>query len=402
MTAEQTKQTIQQDQTYIMQTYARPPFVLDHGEGVYLYDTEGQRYLDFVAGIAVNALGYGDSEVAQVVADQASRLIHTSNLYHTAPGAALAEMLIEKSPGLDRVFFSNSGSESVEGAIKFARKYARTHYKHEKTTVVACTSSFHGRSMGAVAVTAREKYRTPFMPVMPGVRFTDFNNLPALYEAIDEDVCAVIMEPVQGEGGINVATPEFFERVRTLCDRYGACLIADEIQCGMGRTGSLWAYEQYTVQPDIMTVAKPLGGGLPIGAILMKQKIADALSVGEHGTTFGGGPLVTSVARVVLNRISQPDFLAHVRQVGDYLEQALTSLMKDFPEKVLEVRGRGLMRGIQVRQSAATIRQACQDRGLFVAISGEDVLRLLPPLIVEEAHVDEAMAVLREVLGVRC
>ena len=382
------------DQRYILQTYARPDFVLDHGEGVYLFDTDGRRYLDCVAGIAVNALGYGDAQVAQAIAEQATRLIHTSNLYYTRPAGELARLLVERSFA-DRVFFSNSGAEAIEGALKFARKYAREHGREGKTAIVAFSGSFHGRTMGAVAVTHREKYREPFAPVMPGVRFAPFNDLKAAEAAIGDDVCAVVVEPVQGEGGLSVATPEFLRGLRARCDKVGALLILDEIQCGMGRTGTLWAHEPYGVTPDIMTVAKPLGGGMPIGAILMTQAVADAIHAGEHGTTFGGGPLVTAVAKVVFERIADPAFLARVREVSDYMDEALHDFAGAHPQ-VLELRGRGLMRGIRIDGSAAVVREAGHSAGLLLATAGDDVVRVVPPLIFERAHVDEMV----EKLGV--
>ncbi len=383
------------EHTYVMQTYARPDMVVERGEGVYLYDTDGRPYLDFVAGIGVNALGYGDAEVIQTITEQATRLVHVSNLYHTRPGPELARLLVEQTPGCERVFFANSGAEAVEGAIKMARKFARTHASEEKTVVVACEGSFHGRTMGAVALTAREKYRLPFMPVMPDVRFIPFNTTDGLEQAIGDDVCAVIVEPVQGEGGINVANTPFLQALRARCDACGALLIFDEIQCGMGRTGRLWAHQHTDVTPDILTSAKPLGGGLPIGAILASQRVADVLSVGDHGTTFGGGPLVTAVAQVVLRRVSDPAFLHHVQTVSAYLDEGLQQLAADFPTLVREVRGRGLMRGIAINAPAGNVRQRCYEAGLLVATAGEDVIRLLPPLIIEPVHVDEALQKLR-------
>ena len=388
---------IANEQQYILQTYQRPDFVLDRGEGVYLFDTAGRRYLDCVAGIAVNALGYGDPDVTRVIVEQAAGLIHTSNLYHTRPAGELARMLVESSFA-DRVFLSNSGAEANEGALKFARKYAREHHGEGKTMIVAFSGSFHGRTMGAVAVTHREKYRAPFMPVMPDVRFAPFNDLSAAEAAITDDVCAVIVEPIQGEGGLSVATSEFLRGLRARCDAVGALLIFDEIQCGMGRTGTLWAYEPYGITPDIMTVAKPLGGGLPIGAILLTQAVADTLHAGEHGTTFGGGPLVTGVAQVVLRKIADPAFLAHVREVGDYFDEALHDLAAS-NARVIELRGRGLMRGIQIEGSAAAVREAGHDAGLLIATAGDDVLRLLPPLIIERAQMDEAIEKLGRALS---
>lgn len=381
---------IAQDQQYVLQTYARPDIVLDRGEGCYLFDTEGRRYLDAVAGIAVNALGYADAEVAQVMAEQAMQLIHTSNLYYTKPAGALARRLVETSFA-DRVFFTNSGTESIEGALKFGRKVAYEAGNKHKTTIVAFSGSFHGRSMGAVAITSREKYRLPFAPVMPDVRFAEFNDLDGATAAITDNVCAVVVEPVQGEGGLSVATPEFLRLLRERCDAVGAVLIFDEIQCGMGRTGTLWAHEPYGVTPDIMTVAKPLGGGLPIGAILLTQRVADAIHIGDHGTTFGGNPLATGVAQVVFKRISDPAFLEHVRSVGNYFGEALGDLAEERRGQVLELRGRGLMRGVQINGSAGLVREAAHDQGLLVATAGDDVLRLVPPLIFENQHVDETV-----------
>ncbi|MEI6778303.1 MAG: aspartate aminotransferase family protein [Chloroflexales bacterium] len=398
MAADITDAVVQADREYILQTYARPDFVIARGEGVYLYDTEGQQYLDFVAGIAVNALGYGDPDVIQVIAAQSAQLIHVSNLYHTAPAGELARMLVESSSAFDKVFFSNSGTEAVEGAIKFARRHAREHFGEGKTTIVAFDGSFHGRTMGAVAVTSREKYREPFMPVMPGVRFASYNDSASLEATMGDDVCAVILEPIQGEGGMRVANDDFLAAARALCDKHHALLIFDEIQCGMGRTGTLWAYESTGVKPDMMTIAKPLAGGLPIGAILLNQRIADSIHVGDHGTTFGGNPLVTAVADVVFRKVNTPDFLAHVRQVSNYLDESLQDLAADMPDTILELRGRGLMRGIRISGSASAAREAAHGQHLLVVTAGDDVIRLLPPLVIETQHVDAMISALREVL----
>lgn len=390
---------IANEQQYILQTYPRPDFVLERGEGVYLYDTAGRQYLDFVAGIAVNGLGYGDPALIQAMHAQATRLVHTSNLYHTIPGSELAQRLITDTPTFQRVFFCNSGTEAVEGAIKFARKFARTHYNAEKKTIIAFDGSFHGRTIGALSVTARETLRRPFEPLMPGVRFAAFNDTAGLADAITADVCAVIVEPVQGEGGLRVASAEFLRQLRMLCDQHQALLITDEIQCGLGRTGTLWAHEPYGIRPDMLTIAKPLANGLPIGAVLLHERVAATIQVGDHGTTFGGGPLVTAVAQVVYDRISHPAFLQHIREVSNYLDMALVDLMQRHPERVLELRGRGLMRGLRINGSAAAIRAAGHQAGLLVATAGEDVVRLLPPLIIEPAHVDEASAKLDQLLA---
>ena len=389
---------ISAEQRYLLQTYARPEFVIERGEGCYLYDSEGRRYLDCVAGIAVNALGYGDPDVARAIRDHADGLIHLSNLYHSRPAVELAQTLVNHTSWADRVFFCNSGAEAVEGALKFSRRYARNIHGEGKTTIVAFSGSFHGRTMGAVAVTAREKYRQPFEPVMPGVRFAPFNDVAAAVAAITGNVCGVIVEPVQGEGGLSVATPEFLRALREQCDAVDALLIFDEIQCGIGRTGTLWAHEPYGVAPDLMTIAKPLGGGLPIGAILMRQKVAQAIHTGDHGTTFGGGPFVTAVAQTVFRKIADPTFLAHVREVGDYLGEALADLQAARPNVVLEVRGRGLMRGVVINGSSSAVREAAHNEGLLIATAGDDVLRLVPPLILTRAQVDEAIEKLTRAL----
>lgn len=386
------------DAQYILQTYARPDFVFARGEGCYLYDTAGRRYLDMVAGIAVNALGYGDPDVTRAISEHAGGLLHLSNLYHNRPAVELARQLVESCCVMDKVFLCNSGAEANEGALKFARRYARDTHGEGKSAVVAFSGSFHGRTMGAVAVTAREKYRAPFEPVMQGARFAEYNDVAGAAAAITDDVCAVIVEPVQGEGGLATASHEFMAMLRARCDATGALLIFDEIQCGMGRTGTLWAHQglrapdgSCAVRPDMMTLAKPLGGGLPIGAVLLRQQVADTIHPGDHGTTFGGGPFVTAVAQTVFTKISDPAFLARVRAVSDYLDEALQDFQQSHPE-VRELRGRGLMRGIVIDGSAAAVREAAHGEGLLIATAGDDVIRLVPPLVLERHHVDEALS----------
>jgi acetylornithine/N-succinyldiaminopimelate aminotransferase len=380
-----TDQIIADESDYIVQTYKRAPFVLVHGEGVHLFDSDGNVYLDFVAGIAVNALGYQNEELTLAIQTAAKGLIHVSNLYLTAPQVELAKMLVEKSFA-DRVFFTNSGTEANEGAIKFARKVAYEKGLTDKTEVVCFTGAFHGRTMGALALTPREKYQKPFLPLMPGAVVAEFNNLDSAKQAIGEKTAAVIIEPVQGEGGIYSATPDFLRGLRELCDQHGAVLIFDEVQCGVGRTGTLWAYEASGVTPDIMTIAKPLAGGLPIGAILMTDAVAGAMHPGEHGTTFAGGPLVTSAAKTVLNRVSQPEFLAHVNEVGDYLVERLSEINSPL---IKEVRGHGLMVAVELTVDTTDIIDAGYKHGLIMVNAGTNVIRLVPPLIVEKKHVDE-------------
>ena len=390
------KQTIIDDEArYVMQTYKRADIVLERGEGVYLYDSDGRRYLDFMSGIAVTALGHSDPDVAAAVADQARTLTHVSNLYYTAPQVELAKRLVTHSFA-DRVFFTNSGAEAIEGALKFARRRARQRADEGKHEIVAFSHSFHGRTLGALSITYKSIYRDPFAPLLPGACFAPFNDLAAARAVIGPATGAVVVEPVQGEGGINAATPEFLRGLRALCDEFGATLIFDEIQCGLGRTGTLWAYEASGVTPDIMTLAKPLANGLPIGAILMTEDVAASVGYGEHGSTFAGGPLICRAANVVFDRIAQPAFLAAVAANGAYLRQQLSDL--DSPH-VREVRGAGLLVGVDLDIPAAGVIAAARARGLLVINAGETTLRIAPPLIVTPAHIDAAVAILRDCLA---
>lgn len=384
-----TQEIIQDEARYLMQTYRRADIVIERGEGVYLYDTDGRRYLDFMSGIAVVALGHSDPEVAAAVAKGAATLTHVSNLYYTAPQVELAKRLVTNSFA-DRVFFTNSGSEAVEGALKFARKRAkaRGEGKHE---IVAFSGSFHGRTMGALSVTYKSIYREPFAPLIPGICFAPFNDPAAARALIRPATCAVIVEPVQGEGGIHPATPEFLRELRSLCDEHGATLIFDEIQCGLGRTGQLWAHDASGVTPDIMTLAKPLANGLPIGAILLTEEVASAIGYGEHGSTFGGGPLVCRAAQVVLDRVARPEFLSAVAANGEYLRLRLRELNNSH---ILEVRGAGLLTGVDLDIPVAQIISAARSRGLLVINAGDTTLRIAPPLIVTKEQIDDAVDIL--------
>ena len=392
---DETQRIIDLEQTHVVQSYVRPPFVLARGEGVTLYDTEGNAYLDFVAGIAVNSLGYGDPELTGAI-EQAlsSGVIHVSNLYHTAPHAELAALLCEKSFA-DRVFFCNSGTEANEGALKFARKVAYARGQTDKTEIVTFTNAFHGRTIGALAVTPKEKFQKPFAPLMPGAVLAEFNNIDSAKAAIGPRTAAVIVEPVQGEGGVYPATEEFLKALRDLCDTHQAVLIFDEIQCGIGRTGTLWAYEQYGVTPDIMTLAKPLAGGLPIGAVLCTEAVASVIQPGDHGSTFAGGLVVTSAARVVLERVSQPEFLAQVREVSDYLMERLAELNSPL---IKAVRGCGLMVGIELTVPAVPLVRAGFQQGLLTVNAGDNVLRLVPPLVMQKQHIDTLIEKLTVIL----
>ena len=380
---------------YIVNTYPRAPFTLVQGQGMTVTDSDGKQYLDFGAGISVNALGHADPEIIAAVTEQIAQLSHVCNLYHSAPQADLAEILSSLSFA-DKVYFANSGTEAVEAAIKFSRKYARTTYGPGKTEIVAFTGAFHGRTAGALALTPREKYQAPFRPLMPDVRFAPFNDVEAARRMIGPETCAVFVEPVQGEGGIYAATPDFLESLREACDRFGALLIFDEIQCGMGRTGRLWAYEHFAVEPDMMTVAKALGGGLPIGVTLVTEAVAEVMQLGDHGSTFAGGPVICRAAAVVLRRVSDPGFLEHVRDMGALLMERLDEMHSPH---IKEVRGLGLMVGVDLDIEVAPLIQAGFEHGVLMLNAGTKVLRLLPPLIVEASHIDQFVNALDQILS---
>ncbi len=381
-----TQDIIALEKKYVLQTYKRPDLVWERGQGSWLYDAEGRQYLDAGAGIAVTSLGHSNRTIVEAIQQAAEGLIHTSNLYHTAPQAWLARDLCEASFA-ERVFFCNSGAEANEGALKFARKYARFKGHQDKTGLVAFSGSFHGRTMGALATTATAKYRTPFEPLIGDVTFAEFNNLDSARQAITARTCGVIIEPVQGEGGVTPAEPEFLAGLRARCDEVGALLIFDEVQCGLGRTGRLWAYEHYGVTPDVMTLAKPLAGGLPMGAILLTRAVAETLEVGDHGSTFAAGPLVCAVARAVFNQINQPHFLAEVQAKGEYLEAKLREVVAQ-SLLLTGMRGKGLMWGLVSTIPAAEIVAEARNHGLIVLVAGEKVVRLLPPLTISREEID--------------
>ncbi len=376
-------------ENYVLHTYNRYPVVLDHGKGVRLYDVEGKEYLDFAAGIAVFALGYGNETYNQTLKDQIDRLIHTSNLYYNEPMADAAEKLV-KASGMDKVFFTNSGTEAIEGALKAARKYAYLRDGHSDHEIIAMNHSFHGRSMGALSVTGNTHYQDPFRPLIGGIRFANFNDLESVKAQVTEKTCAIILETVQGEGGIYPADPEFLKGVRALCDEKDILLILDEIQCGMGRTGSMFAWQQYGVKPDIMTCAKALGCGIPVGAFVLNQKTADhSLLPGDHGTTYGGNPLACAAVSAVFDIFEKEKIVDHVQQVSAYLEKRLDELVEKYDFLTVR-RGKGLMQGLVVsgRPVGEIVQQALKN-GLLVITAGSDVLRMVPPLVITEADVDE-------------
>jgi predicted acetylornithine/succinylornithine family transaminase len=380
----------------ILGTYKRAPVEFVRGSGVYLYDTEGRAYLDFVGGIAVNALGYDDPGLKAALHAAAEGLVHTSNLYSTAPGERLASALVARSFA-DKVFFCNSGAEANEGAFKFARRWARTKgdTKHE---IVALRGAFHGRLFGTLAATDRPAYRLPFRPLTPGVSIFE-RDLAELDAALSEDtVAALIVEPVQGEGGVRVLDPGFLRELRALTKARNIAMILDEIQCGLGRTGTLFAYERAGgIEPDMITLAKPLAGGLPMGAILMTQAIADAVKPGDHGTTFGGGPFVASVALHVLERLSEPAMLAHVRDMGAWMGHELNEIAHR-TGRIRQVRGAGLMWGVDVMGTSAHVVSEALAHGLLVCSAGDYTVRMLPPLVATQEELARGLQILEEVL----
>lgn len=389
-------QYVETTENSLVHTYNRFPVVLDRGEGVYLYDTDGKKYLDFAAGIAVSGLGYGNPEFNGALKAQIDQLIHSSNLYYNTTCGKAAETLKEVS-GMDRVFFTNSGTEAIEGALKAARKYA-----WKKGTgryqFIAMENSFHGRSMGALSVTEHEAYRTPFEPLIPGVSFARFNDLDSVRELVTEKTCAIILEPLQGEGGINTASEKFMKGIRELCDKEGILMICDEIQCGMGRTGSMFAWQSYGTKPDIMAMAKAIGSGVPVGAFAMTEEVAKySLEPGDHGTTYGGNPLACAAVAKTIEIFRREKITDHVQEVGAYLTLRLKELVETC-DGALEQRGKGLIQGLKVRRSAGEICAAALKEGLLVISARSDVIRLVPPLIVKKEHVDELMEKLKKVL----
>ena len=379
----------------IAATYKRFPIVLERGEGATVWDTRGRRYTDFVSGIAVCNLGHAHPRIAEAVASQAKQLVHVSNLYYTMPQTELARMLVAQCFA-DRVFFCNSGAEANEAAIKLARKYFSDKGETERFGIVSMQQSFHGRTMAALSATGQDKIKKGFDPVLAGFSFVPFNDIEALTAAVDEHTCAVMLEPIQGEGGIRCPDPDFFRQVRQLCDRRGVLMILDEIQTGMGRTGTLFAHEHDGVTPDIMTLAKALANGLPIGAMLATEKVAQAFVPGSHASTFGGTPLVTAAALEVTKVMDEMEVPARAAETGAHIKDRLAELADRF-EVIKEVRGLGLMIGIELRVAAAPIVEMCMARGFFINAVQENTIRLIPPLIIGPASVDAFVDCLFEI-----
>ena len=387
------------DKEDYLPVFARYQIVLDHGDGVNVYDTAGKKYIDFLGGIAVNVLGHGNKELVKAIADQAARMIHVSNLYYTEAQATAAEKLVKLS-GLDRAFFANSGAEANEGAIKLARKY--THQKDaEKSTIITAWHSFHGRTLATLTATAQPKYQEGFGPLPAAFDYVTYGDLAELEANMNDKVSAVMLETIQGEGGVYVPSAEYLKGVRALCDKYGALLIFDEIQCGIGRTGSFFAYEGFGVKPDIVTLAKGLAGGVPIGAVITTEEVASALHPGDHGTTFGGNPLACAAANVVLDTVAAPAFLQNVAKLGDYFTAELKKLAAKYPGLIKEVRGKGLMLGAELTRDdiGRDIVNDVLANGAIINCTAGNVLRFVPPLIITEADIDAVLACVDKALA---
>ncbi len=391
------KQYIEEAESALLHTYNRYQVVLDKGDGVYLYDIEGKKYLDFCAGIAVFALGYHNKKYNDALKAQIDKVIHTSNYYYNVPAIEAAKK-IKKVSGMDRVFFTNSGAEAVEGAIKAARKYA---YLKDGTTdheIIAMEHSFHGRTMGALSVTGNPKYREAFEPMIGNIRFAKMNDFESVLSHVTDKTCAILFETVQGEGGIYPATEEFLKKVRTLCDERDILLILDEIQCGMGRTGTMYAWQRYGVKPDIMTSAKALGCGVPVGAFMMTEKVGQhSLTSGDHGTTYGGNPLAAAAINVVLDLFEENHIIENVNQVGAYLTEKLDELVKEY-DFITERRGIGLMQGLVFEKPVGEIITKALDKGLILINAGTNIIRFVPPLVITRENVDEMMEILESCL----
>ena len=387
---------------FLLPTYKRPPVVMTHGRGAYVFDSTGKKYLDFLGGIAVNALGHAHARIVKVIRREAARAIHLSNLFHNAYQGPLARKLAAWS-GMDRVFFSNSGTEAIDGAMKLARLFGRQSNEAAGTTAkkhrfLALENSFHGRTFGAISVTSTEKYRLPFAPVVPGAEFVRFNDLADLQAKFDETVCGILLETIQGEGGIYPVSEALWNRARALATEHSAVLIADEIQCGLGRTGRYFGYQKFRSRPDIVLIAKPLAAGLPLGAILTTEEVASRISPGIHGTTFGGGPLACAVALEFLNIVEDQELLENIRARGAELREGLTKLAAKF-DFVREVRGEGLMIGIELSTEGAPFVSKAMQRGLLINCTHEFTLRLLPPFIITRAQVREFLRLFELVLA---
>jgi len=392
------QQVIDIVEEYYLPVFARYNIVLSHGEGPYVYDNQGKKYLDFLAGIAVNLLGHANPKLVEAIADQASKIIHSSNLYYTEVQATLIKRLAALS-GLGKVFLANSGAEANEGAIKLARKYGKT-LNSDRIEIITANDCFHGRTLATLTATAQPKYQKGYEPLPAGFKYVPFNDIEALKAATTEKTCAIFLEPIQGEGGVNMPDETYLQQVRELCDKTGTLLILDEIQTGMGRTGSMFAYQEYGIVPDIVTLAKGLGGGVPVGAFIASDKVASVFHSGDHGSTFGGNPLVCAAANAVLTEMEDRNLLDNAKKIGEYLQCGLVKLQKKYPTIIKKVRGKGLIVGAELTiENGRDIVNACLEDGLIINCTAGNVLRFVPPLIIEPSHIDEMLAVLDKVLA---
>ena len=393
---ETAQQIVDRDKKAYLPVFNRYQLVVDHGEGPYVYSVDGKKYIDFLGGIAVNVLGHGYKPLVDAIANQAAKVIHISNLYYTQPQADAAAKLVKLS-GLDRAFFGNSGAEANEGAIKIARKYAHA-IDPDKHQIITALDSFHGRTLATLTATGQPKYHKGFEPLPAGFDYVHYNDIDELESLMSDKTCAVMLETIQGEGGVYPPRGDYLKRVRELCDRHNALLILDEIQAGIGRSGKFFAYENYGIKPDIVTLAKGLAGGVPIGAFIVTEKVAQAFKPGDHGTTFGGNPLACAAANVVLDTVPQQKFLDHVVEIGNYFKGRLIDLQQKYPALITDVRGEGLILGAELssnnKKTGSEIVAACMERGAIINCTAGKVLRFVPPLIIERRHVDEVIDIL--------
>lgn len=388
------KEMIERAEKVLMHTYNRYQIVFDHGDGVYLYDTEGTKYLDFCAGIAVFALGYHNQVYDNALKHQVDKLLHTSNYFYNEPAVTAAEKFLKASK-MDRIFFTNSGAEAIEGAVKLARKYYYKKHGKADSEIIAMEHSFHGRSLGALSVTGTKKYREPFEPLIGGAVFAEYNDIDSIKDKINDKTSAILLETVQGEGGIYPADPKFLQEVRTLCDEHDILLILDEIQCGMGRAGSMFAYEQYGILPDIMTSAKALGCGVPIGAFAAKEEVAKAFEAGDHGTTYGGNPFAAAAANAVFDLFESEKVLENVKTQGTYLYEKLEQLKAEY-SCITDHRGLGLMQGLEFDHPVKDIIIKAQQKHLILIAAGANVIRFLPPLVIQKEQIDDMIEILKQ------
>jgi acetylornithine/N-succinyldiaminopimelate aminotransferase len=391
---------VERERRYLLPTYARYALAIERGKGVFVYDTAGRRYLDLVGGLGVNALGHAHPRIVKAIREQAARVIHTSNLYYHEYQGRLAEKLCALS-GLGRAFFANSGTEAVEGALKLARMAGHAAGGEAKSGIVALDGSFHGRTFGAISMTGQPKHREGFQPLLPGVTFVPLNDGEALRAAVNDATCAIVLEPIQGEGGIVECAAEFLRAAREAADRHRAVLIFDEIQCGLGRTGAMFAYQQMGVAPDVVTVAKPLAAGLPLGAFLVREELGSVIGAGKHGTTFGGGPLACRVALEYLAVVEEEKLLENVQKVGAHLTAELQELARRYSGRVKEARGRGFMQALELREPSRPLVEAAMAEGVLFNSTQETVLRLLPPFLLTEKQAERGLRLLRKLLGRR-